>query len=137
MRWSQLLREVVGSPSLEVLENCGHVALRDMVSEHGGGGLGLGILVVVFNLHDSMTLFGRLRTQRGGEFGSKTRFEKLLFSEPVLVCKDPVSVFDQCIALVWLASEMNPLPCHKCTSEDACQYVILLILNIHLFLWYI
>ena len=64
MRWSQLLREVVGSPSLEVLENCGHVALRDMVSEHGGGGLGLGILVVVFNLHDSMTIWKVTYTKR-------------------------------------------------------------------------
>ena len=27
-----------GSPSLEVLQNCGDVALRDVVSGHGGGG---------------------------------------------------------------------------------------------------
>lgn len=137
MHWSQLLREMVGSPSLEMLENCGHVALGDMVSEHGRDDFGLGILVVFFSLHVSMTLFGRLCTQRGEELGNEMRFEKLLFSGPVLVCKDPVNVFDQCIALVWLASEMNPLPCHRGNSKDACQYVTLVILNIHLFLWYI
>ena len=38
---AQLHREVVESPSLEVLKNCGEVALRDVVSGHGGGGLGL------------------------------------------------------------------------------------------------
>ena len=36
----------MGSPSLEVLRNCGDVALRDVVSGYGGGGLGLGILVI-------------------------------------------------------------------------------------------
>ena len=29
---------VVGSPSMEVLQNCGDVALRDVVSGHGGVG---------------------------------------------------------------------------------------------------
>lgn len=33
-------REVVGSPSLEMFENHGDVALRDMVSGHGGMGWG-------------------------------------------------------------------------------------------------
>ena len=33
-------REVVGSPSLEVFEERGDVALRDVVSGHGGVGLG-------------------------------------------------------------------------------------------------
>ena len=33
---------VVGSPSLEVLQNSRDVALRDVVSGHGGGGLVVG-----------------------------------------------------------------------------------------------
>ena len=33
--------EVVELPSLEVFKNHGNVALRDVVSGHGGGGLGL------------------------------------------------------------------------------------------------
>jgi len=37
---AQLPREVVGSPSLEVLRNCGDVALRDVVN---GDGLGVGL----------------------------------------------------------------------------------------------
>ena len=37
--WHRLPREVVQSPFLEVLKNYGDVALRDMVSGHGGGGL--------------------------------------------------------------------------------------------------
>ena len=36
---AQLPREVVGSPSLEVFQNRGDVALRDVVSGHGGVGL--------------------------------------------------------------------------------------------------
>ena len=38
---AQLHRDVVESPSLEVLKNRGEGALRDVVSGHGGGGLGL------------------------------------------------------------------------------------------------
>jgi len=34
-QWSRLLREVVGSPSLEVFEDHGNVALRDVGSGHG------------------------------------------------------------------------------------------------------
>ena len=40
-----------------MFKNPGDVALRDMVSGHGGGGLGLDlmILVVFSNLNDSMS----------------------------------------------------------------------------------
>jgi len=34
--WDRLLREVVESPSLEVLKNCVDAALRDAVDGHGG-----------------------------------------------------------------------------------------------------
>ena len=34
---AQLPRKVLQSPSLEVLKNCVDVALRDVVSGHGGG----------------------------------------------------------------------------------------------------
>ena len=37
---AQLPREVVGSPSLEVFQNRGDVALRDVGSGHGGVGWG-------------------------------------------------------------------------------------------------
>ena len=38
IHWHRLPEEVVESPSLEVLMNCGVVALRYVVSGHGGGG---------------------------------------------------------------------------------------------------
>ena len=43
LQWHRLYREVVESPSLEVFKNCGNVALRDVVSGHGGGGLTVGV----------------------------------------------------------------------------------------------
>ena len=53
---AQLPREVGRPPSLEGSQSCGDVALRDVGSGHGGGGLGLdlGILVVCSNLNDSV-----------------------------------------------------------------------------------
>ena len=46
LQWQGLPRVVVQSPSLELFRNCGDVALRAVVSGHGGGGLvdGLGDL---------------------------------------------------------------------------------------------
>ena len=41
--WSGLLRKTVESPSLEVFKSCVDVALRDVVSGHGGGGLVVGL----------------------------------------------------------------------------------------------
>ena len=38
LQWHRLHREVVESPSLEAFKSCGDAALRDVVSEHGGGG---------------------------------------------------------------------------------------------------
>jgi len=43
MHWSRLPGEVVESPSLEVFKNSGDVALRNVVSGHGGGGLTVGL----------------------------------------------------------------------------------------------
>lgn len=42
-QWLRLPREVVESPSLEVLKSHVDVALRDVVSGHGGGGLMVGL----------------------------------------------------------------------------------------------
>ena len=51
--WHRLPGEVVGPTSLEVFQHSGDV--RDMVSGHGGGGLGWA-LVVLSNLNDSVIL---------------------------------------------------------------------------------
>ena len=58
LQWHRLHREVVQSPSLEVLKNRVDVALRDVVSGHGGGGLVVGLddLEVFSNLNDSNIL---------------------------------------------------------------------------------
>ena len=44
---AQLPSEVVGSPSMEVFESCGAVAVRDVGSGHGGVGLDVGISEVM------------------------------------------------------------------------------------------
>ena len=41
-QWHRLPREVVEALSLEVLKNCGDVALRDVVRGHGGDGFTVG-----------------------------------------------------------------------------------------------
>jgi len=43
-QWHRLPREVVEAPSLEVFKNHGGVALRDVVSGHGGDGWMVGLL---------------------------------------------------------------------------------------------
>ena len=40
MHWRRLHREVVGSPSPAMFQNRGDRAMKDVVSGHGGGGLG-------------------------------------------------------------------------------------------------
>ena len=42
-QWHRLPRETVESPSLEVFKNHVDVALRDVVSGHGGDGLTVGL----------------------------------------------------------------------------------------------
>ena len=42
LHWNRLPKEGVGSPSLEVFQSRVYVALRDMVSGHGGDGLVVG-----------------------------------------------------------------------------------------------
>jgi len=43
LHWHRLPGEVVNPLSLEVLKNCVDVALRDVVSGHGGDGLVFGM----------------------------------------------------------------------------------------------
>jgi len=43
MHWHRLPRQLVGSLSLEVFKNCGDVALKDLISGHGGNGLVVGL----------------------------------------------------------------------------------------------
>jgi len=58
MQWHRLPGEVVGSLSLEVFKKHVDVALRDIISEHGGDGLMIGLddLGVFSNLNDSVIL---------------------------------------------------------------------------------
>ena len=45
--WYGLRRGVVKSLSPELFEKCGVVALRDVVSGHGGDGLGMDFVILV------------------------------------------------------------------------------------------
>jgi len=55
--WHRLPREVVASPSLEESKSCGDVALREMVSGHGGDGMMVGRDdLSLSNLNDSVIL---------------------------------------------------------------------------------
>jgi len=56
--WQSLPRVVVESLFLEVFKKCRDVAMREMVSGHGGDGLTVGLdnLRGLFNLNDSMFL---------------------------------------------------------------------------------
>lgn len=55
--WHGLPGEVGGGePSPEVVRNGGDVALRDVLSGHGGGGLGWRILEVFSSLDGAMIL---------------------------------------------------------------------------------
>ena len=54
------------SLSPEVFKNHGDVALGDMVSVHGGLGLGLGILKVFSSTNDHMVLFRVMVSGHGG-----------------------------------------------------------------------
>ena len=58
MQRNRLPRDVVESLSLEVSRNRVDVALRDMVSGHGGDGLGLGLGIIELfpSLDNSMIL---------------------------------------------------------------------------------
>jgi len=51
-------QEVVGSPSMEELQNCGDVTLRNMVRGYDGGGVRLHLVIteVFSNLNDSVIL---------------------------------------------------------------------------------
>ena len=51
--WHRMPREVEESPCSEMLKNHGDVALRDMVIEHGGGGLGLNL--GIFEVFSTLT----------------------------------------------------------------------------------
>lgn len=58
MHWQSLPMEVAVPLSLQVIKSCGDVAVKSMLSGHGGDGLGrdLVILEVFSNLNESMTL---------------------------------------------------------------------------------
>ena len=53
---AQLPKEVVWSPSLGVFQSHGDVALGDVVSEHGRGGLRLGLVIIEVFLNNNKSM---------------------------------------------------------------------------------
>jgi len=53
---AQLPKEVVWSPSLEVSKSHGDVALGDVVSGHGRGGLRLGLVIIEVFLNNNKSM---------------------------------------------------------------------------------
>lgn len=87
---AEFLKECTPRAYYKVFWNCGDVALGDMVSGHGGGGLGLdlGVLEVFFNSNDPMVLFRVTVNGHSGEgvglsFGISRVFPSL--HDPVLL----------------------------------------------------
>ena len=98
MHWHRLPREVVDSLCLGLVEKGGDVALRDVVSGHGGDGLGLDcmILEVFSKLNDSveaLTLVYPIYDNQGTCLCVKTASVELAyscFSLAVFSCKGMV-----------------------------------------------
>ena len=80
-QWHRLPREVVESPSLEVLKCHGDVALRDAVSGHGGDGVVVGRddLSGLFHSNDSVILFRGHHTPSNA--GASSGFMDMSLSE--------------------------------------------------------
>ena len=82
---ARLPRKVVESPSPEALKNQRDVALRNTVSERGGGGLGVGLgdFRGLFNLNDSMKFYNNpkskgchlVRPRQAGGMSQKELYE--------------------------------------------------------------
>ena len=60
----QTIQELMESLALEVIRNHGDVALRDVVSEHGGHGLDIVTLEFFFNANDSVILLSLIDLNR-------------------------------------------------------------------------
>ena len=90
--WHTLPREVVESPSPEVFKECGDEAMRDVVSERGGSGLGLDwvILEVFSNINGPVIL----------RFLQALAPSCLAAESPSDVCRKPCSFYNarSCVA---------------------------------------